>query len=248
MPTKTPLYVMSAKVMIALLAIFTAHLALADTLEDIATIKSILEKRTPPIAAKSIEKTPLNGLYEVYVGGTIFYMDKTTNYVLVGGSLLDDSAKKNLTADRLKELSRIKFADLPLQNAIEIKKGAGTYKFAVFTDPDCPYCKALEQTLAKSELNNYTAYVFLYPLKELHPDAASKAESIWCAKDKAKAWQSWMIKGNSPTKANCANPLAENQRLAEDLGVSGTPTIYLSDGQQSQSIEELIDSINSKNK
>jgi thiol:disulfide interchange protein DsbC len=199
--------------------------------------------RQPPIKAKSIKLSPLAGLYEVYASGNIFYVDKTVSYVMVGGSLLDDASKKNLTAERLKELTSIKFGDLPLKNAIEIKKGTGAYKFAVFTDPDCPYCKTLEQGLEKLEVTDYTAYVFLFPLKELHPDAVAKAESIWCAKDKPEAWLNWMVKGTSPVSSTCDNPIVSNEKLADALGVAGTPTIYLNDGKQTQNPQELIAAI-----
>jgi thiol:disulfide interchange protein DsbC len=221
-------------------------LAQANTVDDIAAIKSNLEMRTPPIKAKSIKLSPLAGLYEVYVSGNIFYVDKTVSYVMVGGSLLDGTTKKNITAERFKELSSIKFADLPLKNAIEIKKGTGAYKFAVFSDPDCPYCKTLEQGLDKMAVTDYTAYVFLFPLKELHPDATAKAESIWCAKDKQETWLSWMVKGNAPVKNTCANPIESNEKLADDLGVAGTPTIYLNNGTQTQNPQELVAAIKEK--
>jgi len=218
----------------------------ANTVDDIAAIKSNLEMRRPPIKAKSIKLSPLAGLYEVYVTGNIFYVDKTVSYIMVGGSLLDDASKKNLTAERLKELTSIKFGDLPLKNAIEIKKGTGAYKFAVFTDPDCPYCKKLEQGLDKMAVTDYTAYVFLYPLKTLHPDAAAKAESIWCAKDKQETWLNWMVKDTAPVKNTCANPIESNEKLAEDLGVAGTPTIYLNNGMQTQNPQELVAAIQEK--
>jgi len=211
--------------------------------DDILTIKHYLEKRNPPINAKSVTPTPISGIYEVYANGTIFYIDKTATHAIVGGSLLDDSAKENLTERRLKELSSIKFNELPLQNAIEIKKGNGSYKFAVFTDPDCPYCKSLEQRLAKDEISDYTAYVFLYPLQHIHPDAVIKSESIWCAKDKAGAWIDWMTKGIAPTKASCENPVSSNIELAQDIGVNGTPSMYSEDGYAIQNLKELVDKI-----
>jgi thiol:disulfide interchange protein DsbC len=218
----------------------------ANSADDIAAIKSNLEKRTPPIIAKSIKSSPLAGLYEVFAGGSIFYVDKAVNYVVVGGSLLDDSSKRNLTSERLKELTTIKFESLPLKNAIEIKKGTGAYKFAVFTDPDCPYCKTLEQGLDKMAISDYTAYVFLYPLKELHPDATAKAESIWCSKDKKDSWLNWMVKGTEPAKATCETPIKDNEKLAEEIGVAGTPTIYLNDGSQTLAPQELIAAIKGK--
>jgi thiol:disulfide interchange protein DsbC len=218
----------------------------AGEAEDITAIKKNLEKRSPPLNAKSVKLTPLTGIYEVYANGNIFYVDKTVSYVMVGGSLLEDSTKRNLTAERLKELTSIKFDSLPLKNAIEIKKGNGAYKFAVFSDPDCPFCKTLEQGMEKMGVSDYTAYVFLFPLKELHPDAAAKAESIWCAKDKSKAWLNLMVKGVAPEKAICENPIAANEKLADELGVAGTPTIYLNDGKQTQVPQELVAAIKEK--
>lgn len=224
----------------------TAVIANANTVDDIAAIKKNLEKRNPPMNAKSIRLSPIAGLYEVFANGNMFYVDKTVSYVMVGGSLLEDASKKNLTAESIKELTSIKFDSLPFKNAIEIKKGTGTYKFAVFSDPDCPYCKTLEQGLDKMGITDYTAYIFLFPLKELHPDAPIKAESIWCAKNRQEAWSNWMIKGTEPVKATCENPLASNEKLADEFGIAGTPTIYLNDGKQTQNPQELVAAMKAK--
>ena len=225
-----------------LLASFSL-LAQAGAQEDIATIQSTLESRTPPIKARSVKPSPIAGLYEVFVQGNLIYTDKTFSYVIVNGAMMDTSSKKNLTEESLNQLTTIKFSELPLQNAIEIKKGSGAYQFAVFSDPDCPYCKSLESGLAKAGVSDYTAYIFLYPLKTLHPDAAAKSESIWCAKDKADAWTNFMVKGTAPEKANCDNPLAANEKLADEIGVSGTPSIYLKNGHQTQNPQELVAAI-----
>ena len=220
--------------------IFNTFVAQASADEDIASIRSNLEKRNPPIKAKSILPTAIHGIYEVYFAGSIFYMDKTNSYVFVGSTLINDTTKENITAQRLKSLSSIRFNDLPLQNAIEIKKGSGAFKFAVFTDPDCPYCKYLEESISNSNASDYTAFVFLYPLKTIHPEAAAISESIWCAKNKSEAWLSYMLKGTSPEKANCDNPINSNEELAEKLGVRGTPTIYLNTGELIQDPQDLL--------
>lgn len=218
-------------------------LAHAGKDEDIATIQSTLESRTPPIKSRSIKPSPITGLYEIFVQGNLIYTDKNFSYVIVNGAMMDTTSKINLTEESLKQLTTIKFSELPLQNAIEIKKGTGAYKFAVFSDPDCPYCKSLESGLAKAGLSDYTAYIFLLPLKTLHPDAAAKSESIWCAKNKAEAWTNFMVKGTSPEKANCDNPLTANEKLADEIGVSGTPSIYLKNGHQTQNPQELVAAI-----
>jgi len=223
-------------------------LAQAGPQEDIAKIQSKLRSMTPHIKAKSIKTSPISGLYELFVGGSLIYTDKNYDYVIVNGSIIDIKSKKNKTEESLKQLTSIKFNELPFQNAIEIKKGSGAYKFVIFSDPDCPYCKSLEIGLAESNLTDYTAYIFLYPLKAIHPDAASKSESIWCSKNKGEAWSSFMVIGTTPEKVNCDNPLNENEKLAEEIGISGTPTIYLNNGQQTQNLQELVEAINAYNK
>ena len=212
----------------------------ADEATDIASIAANLKKRTPPFNVKNIKQSPIPGLYEVFANGNMYYMDKNVTYVLVGANMYEDATRKNLTLEHKKELTSIKFNDLPFKNAIEIKKGTGEYKFAIFSDPDCPFCKSLEQGMEYDKVSNYTAYVFLLPLKELHPNAAEKAESIWCAKDKKEAWLNWMVKETAPEKAKCDNPIESNTKLADELGVAGTPTIYLSDGTQTKELFTAI--------
>lgn len=218
--------------------------AMADN--DTDAIKAQLEKSNPTLKIKSVTPSPLPGLYEVFVNGTILYVDKTAKYVLAGTSMIEDATKHNLTADRLKELTAIKFNALPFKDAIEIKKGSGAYHFAVFTDPDCPFCKTLEQGLKKLGIIDYTAYLFLMPLEAIHPEARSKAESIWCAKDRGAAWEAWMTEGKPAEKTTCENPVDANIKLAQDLGVMATPTIYLESGQQAASPEELVEAIKQK--
>lgn len=221
----------------------TISFAYAGVSEDIAVIKSKLSSRTPPLVAKSITPSPIDGLYEVFVQGDIIYTDKSFSYVIVNGKMMDVSSERNLTAERIKQITTIRFDELPLQNAIEIKKGSGAYKFAVFSDPECPYCKSLEVELSKAGATNYTEYIFLLPLTELHPDAAKKSEAIWCAKNKADAWTNFILKGAAPEKANCENPLSANEKLAQEIGVFGTPTIFLNDGQQTQDPKNLLSTI-----
>jgi thiol:disulfide interchange protein DsbC len=232
--------------LLAILFLSFSLLAQAGANEDIVAIQSIIESRSPPLKAKSIKASPIAGLYEVFIQGNLIYTDKTFSYLIINGAMMDSISKRNLTEESLKELTAIKFSDLPLQNAIKIKKGSGTYNFAVFSDPDCPYCKSLESGLVKAGATDFTAYIFLYPLKTLHPDAASKSESIWCAKDKAEAWSSFMLKGTAPEKSNCDNPLTANEKLADEIGVRGTPTIYLNNGQQTQDLLELVAAIKAK--
>ena len=123
------------------------------------------------------------------MGDQIVYADATGKYVLVG-SMLDTENKENLTNASMNDRGRIDFKTLPVKQAIKVVKGNGSRVFAVFSDPDCPYCQQLEKSLLS--VNDYTMYVYLFPIATLHPQAPVKAHAIWCAPDRAQAWRDWM--------------------------------------------------------
>ena len=122
------------------------------------------------------------------------------------------------------------FSALPFDKAIVKVKGDGSRKLAVFSDPDCPYCKQLEQELAG--VTNVTVYTFLFPLAELHPDASRKARLIWCAPDKIKAWDELMLDGKEPPAAapDCEAPLGGIADVARKLWINGTPGMVTESG------------------
>ncbi|SAL76430.1 DsbC family protein [Caballeronia telluris] len=200
--------------------------AQADQTTD--KLKSTLQERMGDATIKSIEKSPIPGLYEVNLGSQIIYSDATGNYVLLG-DLVDTRSRANLTDARLAETNKIDFAKLPFENAVKVVKGNGSRKIAVFSDPNCPYCKQLETTL--KGFDNVTVYTFLYPV--LSPDSTTKSKSIWCAKDRAVAWESWMLDHKTPALASCDTAaIDKNLKLGQSMNVTGTPTVFLADGRR----------------
>jgi thiol:disulfide interchange protein DsbC len=76
-----------------------------------------------------------------------------------------------------------------------------------------------------------TIYTFLYPIDQLHPDASQKSRKIWCAADREKAWQEWIIEGKLPDNdGKCETPMATVAELGRKFHVSATPTIVFSGG------------------
>ncbi len=197
------------------------------------TIKQALESRYPGTRVLEVKPSAMPGLYEVYLGNELVYADASGDY-LVGGPLVDTQTHQNLTEARLNDYGKVDFNTLPLQQAIKVVKGNGSRQFAVFSDPDCPFCQELEKTLLK--VTDVTMYVFLFPIAALHPQATAKAHAIWCAKDRAQAWSQWMHEKQLPDiKANtvCSgDPVAELQKLGEQLHVNSTPTLFFASGKR----------------
>jgi thiol:disulfide interchange protein DsbC len=169
------------------------------------------------------------GLWEIVIGTEVFYVDTEVNYAFVG-RVLDAKTRDDLTAKKRDELLRVDFKSLPLDQAFKIVRGDGSRKLVTFEDPNCGYCKKLYRDIAG--LKNVTIYTFLYPI--LSQDSFEKSKAIWCAKDRAKAWDDWMLNGKAPASAaaDCKNPLQQNMELGRKLEVTGTPTIVFADGRR----------------
>lgn len=219
---------MFRKILMAVLISIQAASAWADE----ASLKKAVEAAYPKMTVESIVKTPYAGLYEVYMNGQIIYTDEKFSFLIAEGHLVDSKSKKDVTGERLADLSKIDFSALPLDQAVKVVKGNGSRKMAVFSDPDCPFCKRLEQNELVN-ITDVTIYTFLYPLEQLHPDAANKAKAIWCAADRSKAWQDWALNNQLPKKsANCDAPIEKVAALAKRMGVTSTPTIFFADGKR----------------
>lgn len=203
--------------------------AMAAPAADAAIRKNLQERlpQLPPI--EEIRATVMPGLYEVRVGPAgIFYTDAQGDF-LIQGAMMDTKARRNLTEERINALNAIDFSTLPLKDAIVFKSGNGRRKLAVFEDPNCSYCHRLETELAK--VKNLTVYMFLYPI--LGPDSTAKSQNIWCAANRTKAWQDWMLRQKTPAAAQCDT--AAVQRILEfgrGHRITGTPTIVFEDGRR----------------
>jgi len=186
-------------------------------------VESILGKNAK---VDSVKKSGVLGLYEVVVGGEIAYVDEKANY-LIFGNIIDVKAKKDLTEERKLKLAQIKFSDLPLDLAIKQVKGNGKRVIASFEDPNCGYCKKLAKELVG--MTDVTIYTFLYPI--LSPDSLEKSKAIWCASDKVKAWNDWMVNNSAPAAGKCdTNAVDKTVALGQKLNIRGTPTIFFTDG------------------
>jgi thiol:disulfide interchange protein DsbC len=201
-------------------------------------LKTDLQKKLGANAkVRSVSPAPVSGLYEVLVGNDVFYTDSSGKY-LIQGEIIELATGKNITEQRQADLNRIKWADLLPANAIKTVRGNGSRQLAVFSDPNCGYCKRLEKSL--QQLDNVTVYTYLLPV--LGPDSLQKSKQIWCAADPYKAYMDWMISGSAPSgKSDCATPLDKNMAFAKSYGITGTPTIFFTDGSRFPGAVQITD-------
>lgn len=209
-----------------LAATFTLGWTHANAAEPADTIRKNLAERIPQLAqVDEVQATPMAGLYEVRIGTDVFYADAAGNY-LIQGELIDVRAQRNLTEDRVNDLTMLPFKDLPLQDSIKLVRGNGKRQLAVFEDPNCGFCKRFERDM--QNIDNITVHLFLYPI--LSRDSAEKSRNIWCAKDPVAAWENYMLRDQAPEAASCdVDALQRNLALGRKHKITGTPTIIFPD-------------------
>ncbi len=216
---------MRGKLLSLALGLVFSLAAIADEAEIRRTMEAKLGTKV-----ESVAKSGYLGLYEVYADGNIFYTDDKVTAIMVGAQLIDARSMKNVTDERMRKLTAIKFSELPLERAIKQVRGDGKRVLATFEDPNCGYCKRLAKDLQK--LDNVTVYTFLYPI--LSEDSVRKSRQIWCSADRSRAWNDWMIDGKAPAaKEDCdVTAVAKNQEFGRKLNITGTPTIFFADGER----------------
>ena len=193
-------------------------------------IKKELAITLPKVTVDKIQDTPIANVYEITSQHKIFYVDISGKYALIG-NLVDLTTKDNLTQIAAESINVVNFSDLPLKLAIQKIMGNGRRKIAIFTDPECPFCKRLEQETVPN-LKDVTIYYYLYPLA-IHERAASDAKQILCSEIPVKTLTDWM-KDNKvlPTKDKCNNVtnLKKMKDLGNSIGLQNTPSIILQNG------------------
>ena len=203
-----------------------------------------LKAKYPNVPFSEVHDTPAPGIFEVDVGKEVLYTEATGGYFFP--TVVDMATKRNFGEERKAELNKVSFSDLPLKDAIKTVYGTGARKVAVFSDPNCPYCKQLEKNIAA--LKDVTVYTFGVGI--LGQDSVTKATSIYCAVgDKGQLWHTVLTEGAVPTVRTCDTPVARNLELFKSLGFAGTPAIIFASGATSKGFipNERIEELLSKN-
>jgi thiol:disulfide interchange protein DsbC len=195
-------------------------------------IRSVFAAQFPDTTIDRILVSPWPGMYELDTSDGIVYSTADAS-LLFFGKIVNSSSKTDLTADRVRVLQSIDFASLPFELAIKTVKGDGARKIAVFADPDCPFCRKLEQSF--KGMTNMTVYTFLNPIEQLHPQAGVHARNIWCSPDQSAAWHKCMEQQDKTQDSQpaCDNAVLQKLReLSDRLKITGTPTMFFADGRR----------------
>lgn len=219
---------MSLRLSIAVFFAFFSAVALAaDALPE--GIAARLAAVMPGESPDSVREMPVAGLYEIRFGAAIIYISADGRY-LIQGRIMDFETNRNLTEEaqlvgRRAILDGLKESDLVVYSPKDPK-----HTITVFTDIDCGYCRKFHQEMADLNRLGIRVRYAAYPRAGEGSESWQKAVNVWCAKERNAAMDESKAGRNIEKKA-CDNPVTAQLELGGQLGVSGTPTIFLEGGE-----------------
>jgi thiol:disulfide interchange protein DsbC len=195
-----------------------------------AAIKRTLEGRMPGVKIAGVAKTPYGGLFEVRTeDNELIYVDEKVSFIIDGNILDGTDPRRNFTQERMKKLIGFKYDEMPFGSAFKIVRGKGTRQMAYFSDPNCPYCRKLDQEI--TQMDDVTVHVFLFPI--LSADSLPKAKAVWCSADRTKAWLDLMLKNTPPNSAgSCDTPIENLLAFGRRHKVESVPTLVFTNGER----------------
>lgn len=211
---------------LTLLGTFTSASA-AESEQD--KLASSLHRLLPNLKITGIKTTPVKGLYEVMLGTDLVYMTADGRYVL-RGDLLDLKSRRNLSEDQRATARVAALKRLGLSKMISYTPKHPEHNIYVFTDVDCAYCRKLHQEVGLLNSSGIAVHYLAFPRAGIGSTSYKKSVAIWCSADPAVALTE-AKNGANPAVRSCKNPVKEEFDLGKEMGVKGTPTIVLENGE-----------------
>lgn len=203
-------------------------LGISGVQADEAAVKKMLTNNMPGTKIDSVRPSEIKSVYEVISGSTIFYVSEDGKYLLQG-RLIDITAKKDLTEQKLVDIRKSVLTKLTKDETIDFKSPLNKYTVYVFTDIDCGYCRKLHSEIDQYLAEGITVRYLFFPRAGKGSNSYNKAVSVWCAKDRNAAL-TLAKQDKAPEVKTCANPIDKHMQLAEEFDVRGTPMIVTENG------------------
>ena len=121
---------------------------------DEEAVKKALQATFSGEKIDSVKKTTYLGLYEVVVGGELFYTDEKATYLFFG-HVVDPQTKQSLTSERLQQIKdtrRISMDTLPLIRRLKQSRATASASWWFFPTPTAHIASAWKRNWSTSRM------------------------------------------------------------------------------------------------
>jgi len=217
------------RLLVALLAVLLTAAAAVSAEEAPAELKKALAPLFRGDANYTLRPSAVPGIYELEYGLDFLYVTADGRY-LFRGDLIDLQQGQNLT-EGLRQKSRADLVSgIGEDTMIVFAPKETKHTITVFTDIDCPYCRKLHKEMPEYNRRGFKIRYLAYPRAGINSPSYEKAVSVWCAEDRKQAMTD-AKSGTRVPKKSCDNPVEAHMKAGETLGITGTPTLVLENGQ-----------------
>lgn len=187
--------------------------------------------KTANINAKilDIKATEVPNIYWVNLEGmSPIYTTGDGKYLLQGELIrLGDKSLHNVGEAFQSEISKKALTSLKVEDLIVYPaQGKTKHVVYVFTDISCPYCHKLHEHMQEINAAGIEVRYIAWPRGDQFIPAM---QSVWCSEDRKTAFDQ-AISGAQLPAANCKNPVVDQYKMGQSIGVNGTPAIYNQEG------------------
>ncbi|MGY0505532.1 DsbC family protein [Luteimonas sp. e5] len=187
-----------------------------------------IRKLNQQVEIDRIEAAPLPGFRQVVISGQVVYVSDDGRY-LMQGALYDVQEARDLSADALGGLRKELIDKVPASERIVYAPANPKYRVAVFTDVECPFCRAMHRDMAEYNRLGIAIEYLAFPRMGPASEDFRKMESIWCADNRKQVMDQAMAE-RKPKAATCTSPVMAHWNLGQRIGLQGTPLIVAENG------------------
>lgn len=197
--------------------------------EELEQVRNKVSEMFQEINPEDIQPSPIDGWYSVRKGAVVAYISGDGRYLLQG-DIIDLDTQVNLSESE-RNLARIEMmAAITDEETISFTPDEVKYSVAIFTDIDCAYCRRMH-----SQIDEYLALgieinYLLYPRSGPTSQSWVKAEQVWCADDRNEALTLAKVDKDFESHNCDSSMVSKHYSLGQDVGLTGTPAIVMSDG------------------
>lgn len=213
---------------LVLLAMFYTVAAYADVVDN---IREAIERSGLNAPVEEVVSGPMPGIYTLKLeGGRVLYTSENGEY-FIQGRIHHFTGGKMVNVTAQQEMSGVSKAVRKVANDDMIRFSADNpqAEITVFTDTSCPFCHKLHEDMDELNEAGITVRYLAYPRQGLKSEAYETMVSVWCSANRQEAL-SEAIDDDDVDAEDCDNPVKDQFRLGQLIGVKGTPTIIFQDG------------------